>query len=128
MILGLGIDLCPVARMERILNRHGELFCERVFTERERAYAGRGAHPGERYAARFAAKEAAIKALGGFEGWRWKDMEVERTESGAPELRLHGRAKTRADAMGVSRAMVSLTHTEGMAAAVVILEGGDNVE
>ncbi len=128
MILGLGIDLCPVDRMERILNRQGESFCRRVFTAGERQYAESGAHPGERYAARFAAKEATIKALGGFDGMRWQEMEVERTPSGAPALRLHGAAKARADAMGVSGALLSLTHTVGMAAAVVILEGADHVE
>jgi holo-[acyl-carrier protein] synthase len=128
VILGIGLDLCPIERMEGIIDRHGEIFCKRVFTDRERAYADQGARPAERYAARFAAKEAAIKALGGPEGILWKEMEVERQKNGAPTLKLHGRARTRAESMGVTRALVSLTHAGGMASAVVILEGVDHVE
>jgi holo-[acyl-carrier protein] synthase len=128
VILGLGLDLCPIERIEEIIHRHGEIFCRRVFTDRERAYADHGARPAERYAARFAAKEAAIKALGGPEGIHWKEMEVERQHTGAPLLRLHGRARACAESMGVTRILVSLTHAGGMASAVVVLEGGDNVE
>ena len=123
MILGLGVDLCPVDRIERILDRHGGLFTERVFTETEQAYAGQHRTQGERLAARFAAKEAAIKALGAPKGLRWRDMAVSNDESGAPHLNLSGRAKARAEEMGVARTMLSLSHAGGMAVAVVILEG-----
>jgi holo-[acyl-carrier protein] synthase len=123
VILGLGVDLCPVDRIERILDRHGALFIERVFTEVEQAYAAKFKKQGERLAARFAAKEATIKALGAPEGMKWRDMAVANDASGAPALHLEGRAKARADEMGVSRALVSLSHAGNMAVAVVILEG-----
>lgn len=129
MILGVGVDLCPVERMEGILSRHGELFTHRVFTETEMRYASRFAVRGERLAARFAAKEATIKALGGPLGLRWRDMEISIEESGAPRLELHGGARAHADALGVRRAWVSLSHAGGMAVAMVVLEGGcDHVE
>lgn len=128
MILGLGVDLCPVERMERIVGRHGDLFCRRVFTEDERDYAERGARPGERLAARFAAKEATIKALGGPAGLRWTDMEVLKGRGGAPSLSLKGKAREIADAIGVVRSFLSLTHAGGVAVAVVVLEGEADVE
>ncbi len=123
MILGLGVDVCPIERIAGALGRHGHVFSDRIFTDRERQYAGNGAVKHDRLAARFAAKEAAIKALGAPDGLRWKDMEVVNASDGAPTLCLAGRAKERADELGVSRVMLSLTHAGGIAVAVVILEG-----
>lgn len=124
MILGLGIDVCAVERMRDIRLRHGDVFIERVYTEAERAHAGQGKKvTDERLAARWAAKEAAIKALGAPEGLRWHDMEVRNDEEGAPSLVLAGAAKDRADALGVARTIISISHSAGVAVAVVILEG-----
>lgn len=123
MILGIGVDLCPVERMEQILSRRGDLFESRVFTDGELERAGNGVVKCERLAARFAAKEAAIKALGAPDGLKWKDMEVVSDSEGAPSLALHGKAAERASAMGVSRTWISLSHAGGTAVAVVVLEG-----
>lgn len=127
MILGIGVDLCPVERMERILDRYGDLFLNRVFTAAEQTYAGAGVNKAERFAARFAAKEAVIKALGGApSGLRWQDMEVAKQESGAPSMLLKGSAKARADALGVKKCWLSLTHAGNAAVAMVVLEGDDS--
>jgi holo-[acyl-carrier protein] synthase len=125
VIVGTGIDLCEVDRIEKALaSAHGRRFRERVYTEREIAYAERKARPGERYAARFAAKEAGMKALG--TGWRgglgWRDLEVANLPSGRPTLRLYGKAKEIADRLGVQNISLSLTHTAVQAMALVILE------
>lgn len=124
MIVGAGIDLVETERIRRTLARFGRRFLERVFTEGEISYAGRKHDPAERYAARFAAKEAAMKAIG--TGWRggvrWRDFEVANRSSGKPELIFHGRAARIAAALGVRRCTLSLTHTKGQALAVVILE------
>ena len=82
-IIGLGVDICEIARMERALARHPTMR-ERVFTADERAYCDTKARPGESYAGRFAAREAVIKALGGYRGKRWQDIHVRRAQSGAP--------------------------------------------
>lgn len=127
MILGIGVDLCPVERMERIVDRHGDLFINRVFTPAERTYAGEGVNRAERFAARFAAKEALIKALGGApSGLRWHDMEVQKASSGAPSMVLKGSAEARAVALGVRKCWLSLTHAGAAAVAMVVLEGADN--
>lgn len=103
---------------------HGARFVERVFTPREAAYARRKASVHQRYAARFAAKEAGMKALG--TGWRggitWRDFEVVNLPSGRPTLVLSGRAKAIAERMGVKNITLSLTHTAEQAMAMVILE------
>jgi holo-[acyl-carrier protein] synthase len=123
MIVGIGVDLCPVARMERILGRHGKLFLDRVFTDEEQAYAGQAVNQAERLAARFAAKEAVIKALGGAPpGLRWKDIEVIRQGSGAPCIVLRGAAEERASTLQVGKRWISLTHAGGSAVAMVVLE------
>ena len=96
-ILGLGVDICEIERMERALGRHPAMR-ERVFTPEERAYCDAKARPAESYAGRFAAREAVIKALGGYRGKRWQDISVTRAPSGAPSVRLEGNAKARADA------------------------------
>jgi holo-[acyl-carrier protein] synthase len=127
VIVGTGIDLCEVDRIQAAIERHGKRIVERVFTEREIAYAERKANRYERYAARFAAKEAGMKALG--TGWRggigWRDFEVTNLASGRPTLALHGQAAEIAKKLGVRHVSLSITHTAAMAMAMVILEGGD---
>ena len=125
MILGTGIDLCEVSRIKKaILAEHGERLVQRVFAAGEIAYAESKSNKYERYAARFAAKEAAMKALG--TGWTentaWRDIEVVNGPSGRPELVLHGGAAEIAEKMGVSRISLSITHTSETAMAIVILE------
>jgi holo-[acyl-carrier protein] synthase len=125
MIVGTGIDICEVHRMKEALNApHGKRLKERVFTPREIAYAERKANSFERFAARFAAKEAGMKALG--TGWRggitWCDFEVSNLASGRPTLLLHGKAKEIAARLGANNIALSMTHTEGQAMAMVILE------
>ena len=124
MILGTGVDLAEVNRIRASVERYGERFTSRVFTERESAYAERKANKYERYAARFAAKEAGMKALG--TGWsggiRWRDLEVANLPSGRPTLALHGIARDVAARLGVRTVHLSLTHTSGHALAWVVLE------
>ena len=124
MILGTGVDLAEVGRIQASIERYGERFTRRVFTEREIAYAERKANKYERYAARFAAKEAGMKALG--TGWSggitWKDLEVTNLSSGRPTLALHGVARDVADRLGVKTIHLSLTHTSAEAMAWVVLE------
>jgi holo-[acyl-carrier protein] synthase len=126
VIVGTGVDLCEVGRMKKaIASSHGRRFVERVFTPREIAYAEGKANPYERYAARFAAKEAGMKALG--TGWRgglaWQDLEVVNLPSGRPTLRLYRRAAEIADKLEVVNIALSITHTAEQALAMVILEG-----
>lgn len=120
-ILGLGVDLCEIARMERALDRHPTMR-DRVFTPEEIAYCDSKARPAESYAGRFAAREAVIKALGGYRGRGWRDISVTRSPSGAPTILLDGNAKRRADALGVSDVLVSFTHekTNAIAFAVAV--------
>lgn len=121
-MIGLGTDLVDVARLRRTLARTPSLV-EKLFTEGERSYAQGANDPAERYAARFAAKEATMKALGvGLGAFGWHDVEVVRSDSGAPTLRVTGRAAELAEAAGVTRWAVSLSHTEGMAQAVVVAQ------
>jgi holo-[acyl-carrier protein] synthase len=120
MILGVGVDLCPISRMKDVLARHGERMERRLFTESERAYARARALPEESFAARFAAKEAAFKALGR-QAVSWQDLEVT-LRGRAPELVLHGVAIEAAQELGVRRTHLSLTHAGDSAIAVVILE------
>ncbi len=125
MIVGTGIDLCEVERIEKAMAApHGARFRDRVFTSGEIAYAESKANRAERYAARFAAKEAGMKALG--TGWRnglsWHDLEVWNLASGRPALRLHGKAAEFAERLGVRNISLSLTHTARQAMALVILE------
>lgn len=126
MILGIGSDLAQVERIRDSIAQYGDRFLKRVYTDRERAYACSKANSAERFAARFAAKEAGMKAIG--TGWRrgitWKDFEVVNETSGQPTLRLSGVALRTAAAMGVERISISLTHTAKTAFAVVILEDG----
>ena len=118
-ILGLGVDICEIARMERAISRHPTLR-GRVFTPEEIAYCDSKARPAESYAGRFAAREATIKALGGYRGRGWKDISVSRQPSGAPMIRLDGNAKRRADALGVTDVLITFTHERTNAVAFAI--------
>lgn len=124
MIVGTGVDIAEVDRIEASLERFGRRFVERIYTPAEIRYCESKANKAERYAARFAAKEAGMKAIG--TGWshgvRWQDIEVQRLPGGRPTVVFHGRAKEFFDKLGAQRAHLSLTHTKGMAMAVVILE------
>ena len=124
MITGLGIDVIQNERIRESIQRFGDRFLNRIYTEGEMEYCRKCAQPEIHYAARFAAKEAAFKALG--TGWaagvRWRDVEVVRLPSGKPELHLHGEALSRATAAGASRFHVSLTHDQLVSCAVVVLE------
>lgn len=124
MIVGLGIDIAEIDRMEATIGRRGEPFLKRVFTPGEIAYCEKHRKKFERYAARFAAKEATMKALG--TGWgdgvRWVDLEVAREPSGKPTMRLAGRAREIADKMGVKNISLSITHSGNLAFAEVIFE------
>lgn len=125
MILGTGIDLAEVPRVRASIERYGDRFLRRVYTEREIAYVERKANKYERYAARFAAKEAGMKAIG--TGWRngirWQDFEVANLPSGRPTLSFHGVAAEYARRLGVTNVQLSLTHTADLGMAFVILEG-----
>lgn len=124
MILGTGVDLAEVARIREAIERYGSRFMDRIYTPGEVAYVERKANRYERYAARFAAKEAGMKAIG--TGWRrgvrWQDFEVANLPSGKPTLRLHGVAAEVAARLGVKAVSLSLTHTADLAMAHVILE------
>lgn len=125
MILGTGVDLAEVPRIRAAIERHGGRFIERIYTSPEIAYVERKANRFERYAARFAAKEAGMKAIG--TGWKrgvsWRDFEVVNLPSGRPTLRLHGVASEIAQQLGVRQISLSLTHTAELGMAHVILEG-----
>lgn len=125
MILGLGIDLVEIARVERIIGERGQRALARLFTEAEVAYARQRARPAMHLAARIAAKEAAFKALAGSADARlisWREVEVVARPGGPPTLVFHGRADFRAREIGVQHVHVSLTHTGQTAGAVVVLE------
>ena len=124
MIVGTGIDLAEVDRIQSTIERYGDRFIKRIYTAGEIAYVERKANRYERYAARFAAKEAGMKAIG--TGWRrgvrWQDFEVANLASGRPTLQLHGKAAEYAARLGVKRISLSLTHTAANGMAFVILE------
>lgn len=124
MIVGTGVDLAETARIEEAFRRHGERFSRRIFTTGEIAYCEKFKNRAERYAARFAAKEAAFKALG--TGWgagvRWLDVEVRNLPSGKPELVLTGRAQELARGLRVARMEVSISHADRYVVAQVIFE------
>lgn len=126
----IGVDIVAMARIQQAVERFGERFLKRLFTEGELAYALADAHKWEHLAARFAAKEAASKALGtGMVGVGWKDFEVERLTSGKPQLRLSGRAARLAAEVGLSQWSVSLAHDgeAKVAVATVVAWGPGNV-
>lgn len=121
-VVGLGLDLVEVARIRALLDKNGDRFKERVFTPAEIAYCDSCANAAIHYAARFAAKEAVAKALGtGFaDGVGWRDVEIVRSEQGAPSVVLHGGAVRVAEVLGIRRWVLSLTHTETSAAASAV--------
>lgn len=125
MILGTGVDLAEVDRIREAIERYGERFLQRIYTPAEIAYCQRKANKYERFAARFAAKEAGMKAIG--TGWRggirWKDFEVVNLPSGRPTLKLYGVAQEVAGRLGAKSVQLSLTHTASTSLAHVILEG-----
>ncbi|HTP34597.1 MAG TPA: holo-[acyl-carrier-protein] synthase [Candidatus Acidoferrales bacterium] len=124
MIVGTGVDLAEVRRIRASIERFGVRFTERVYTPGEIAYVDRKANRFERYAARFAAKEAGMKAIG--TGWkrgvRWQDFEVANLPTGKPTLLLHGVAAQVALRLGVKNISLSMTHTAELGMAHVILE------
>ena len=122
-MLSTGVDIIEIPRVRLVFEKYGQRFLDRVFTAGEIAYCrGRASN----LAARFAAKEAAMKALGtGVRGVAWKDIEVVRQESGAPSIQLHGRAKTRAEHLGVQEMALSLSHSREYAVASVIARSSD---
>ena len=125
-VIGIGIDQVEVQRVRDAIDRHPHRFPVRVYTDAEIDYCRRGAHAAQRFAARFAAKEAVMKALG--TGWSagvtFRDIEVLRSDAGAPSIRLAGEARRLAERLGVDRIHLSLTHTAGQALAMVVLSGG----
>jgi holo-[acyl-carrier protein] synthase len=124
MITGIGIDVVQNDRIRDSIQRFGDRFVDRIYTAGEKEYCRNAAHPAIHYAARWAAKEAAFKALG--TGWAagvtWKDVEVLRLDSGKPELHLFGEALARAASLGATKFYVSLTHDHLISCAVVIFE------
>jgi holo-[acyl-carrier protein] synthase len=126
MIIGSGIDLIDIGRIQHSMDRYGSRFLNRVYTGAEQAYCLRKRNAAESFAARFAAKEAAAKALGTgiSHGVSWREIEVVRAVSGKPSLRLHGRAAEIASRLGIARTTVSLAHTPAMALASVVMEDG----
>jgi holo-[acyl-carrier protein] synthase len=118
-IVGIGVDLVDVERVKRLLSRR-KTFVDRVFTSDEISYCERQASPAECYAARWAAREACRKALGGIREMRWHDVRVERAPTGAPRLALAGSSRARMDALGVTDVLVALTHERQMAAAFCV--------
>ncbi len=124
MIVGTGVDIAEVPRIAAAIERFGERFLKRVYTSGEIRYCETKANAAERFAARFAAKEAAMKAIGtGLRGGvTWRDFEVVREPGGRPGLAFTGKAQQVAGQMGVRRAHLSLSHTEELAIAYVILE------
>ena len=120
-IIGLGIDLAEIDRIEHVLAKYPR-FAERCFTEHEREYANRFALPARRFAARFAGKEAVMKSMG--RGWRqirWRDVEI--TGGGAPTVRLGGTAAARAEVLGVTNVLVTITHTDVTAMVMAVAVG-----
>ena len=120
-IIGLGVDLADVDRVERVLGKYPR-FAERCFTDHEREYAFRFANPARRFAARFAGKEAVMKSMG--TGWRrirWTDIEI--TGGGKPTVRMSGNALRRAEMLGVTEVMVTITHTDTSALVMAIAVG-----
>lgn len=122
-IIGLGVDLADVDRVERVLGKYPR-FAERCFTEHEREYAFRFAKPARRLAARFAGKEAAMKSMG--TGWRrigWKDIEI--TGGGKPTVRMSGNAARRAEMLGVTEILITITHTDTSALVMAVAVGDE---
>ena len=129
MIVGIGVDIVDIARIQGLLDRYGERFLRRVYTDAETAYAIGAANKAERLAGRFAVKESVMKALGTgkTQGILWRDVETLRGRFGKPEVRLHGQAVKWLKIRGGGAVHVSITHDGGKAIGFVILEkaGGE---
>jgi holo-[acyl-carrier protein] synthase len=124
-MVGVGVAVVDIARVEQLLDRHPARAVTKLFTTRETEYARNRARPARHYAARLAAKEAAFKALAGNDlarGIAWRDIEVLPATGGPPGLVLHGRAAERAAQLGASKLWLSMSHTDGSAVALVVLE------
>jgi holo-[acyl-carrier protein] synthase len=126
MIVGSGIDLVEIGRIQQSMDRYGSRFLDRVYTGAEQAYCLRKRKAAESFAARFAAKEAGAKALGtGIRnGVNWLEIEVVREAGGRPAIQFHGRAAQVAARLGVTHAALSITHSTALAMASVVLEDG----
>ena len=124
MIVGTGIDLVEIARIQQSMDRYGQRFLDRIYTAAEQAYCLGKRNAAESFAARFAAKEAGAKALGTgiSRGVSWLEIEVVRFPGGKPGLQFHGRAATFASHLGARHAALSLTHSAGLALANVVLD------
>jgi len=124
MIIGSGIDLAEIGRIQQSIDRYGERFLNRIYTPAEQAYCLSKRNSAESFAARFAAKEAAAKALGTgiSHGVGWLEIEVVRKRGGRPEVQFYGRAAEIAQHLGVAHAALSITHTSSLAMASVLLE------
>ncbi|MEM1303403.1 MAG: holo-ACP synthase [Planctomycetota bacterium] len=125
MILGIGTDITEVLRIAKMIERHGELFTSRVYTEHEIEYCAARKAATQHYAGRWAAKEAVLKALG--TGWvkgiSWRDIEVRNAPSGAPLVRLKGGARDVAERAGIARIHLSISHCRSHATAYAVAEG-----
>ncbi|MCA9802925.1 MAG: holo-ACP synthase [Cyanobacteria bacterium HKST-UBA02] len=121
----IGTDICSIARIEQVFGKYQERFLKKILTEDERTYVlSARSHMISRLAARFAAKEATMKALGtGIRAISFKEVEVTRASSGAPAIKLHGRAKARAEKLGLTNLEVSLSHEREFAVAFVLAYG-----
>jgi holo-[acyl-carrier protein] synthase len=128
-IIAHGIDLVDFPRLAQMIERHGQRFLDRIFTAAEQAYAGRHRNTVEKYAGRFAAKEAILKLLG--TGWRgkiaWTDIEVTNNAAGRPQVRLSGEVKKIADRMKIAHISLSITHTANFAIASAVALVQSNV-
>lgn len=126
-IIGIGTDITEISRIERMFEKHGDYFLNRIYTEEEIQYSRYGKHQGEHLAGRWAAKEAVLKALG--TGWitgiDWKDVEVRNNKAGKPEVFLSGGAKKLAENLGGNHIMISITHSGDYAVAFAVLTGND---
>ncbi len=128
MIIGIGVDIIEISRIRAAIE-HGA-FCNRVFTPAERTYCEeKGRQRAASYAARFAGKEAVVKALGtGFTKGTWHDVEIVTTAAGCPQVKLHGYYAEVAEQQGVGQVYISLSHSQDNAVAYVVLAGGENNE
>ncbi len=124
-IIGLGVDLTDIPRIVSTIERYGQRFLERIFTDGEIAYCVRRREPAIHFAGRFASKEAAMKALGTghTQGVLWRDIEVVRARGGPPQLQLHGGAARRFAAIGGRSSLLTITHSDALAMAQVLILG-----
>jgi holo-[acyl-carrier protein] synthase len=125
-IIGIGTDIVECLRIRRMIDRHGELFLTRVFTDRELRYCQRSKHATEHFAGRWAAKEAVLKCLG--TGWSkglcWTDIEVQNDPSGQPRIRLHAATHDYARSRGIGSILISISHCRAYATAYALAVGG----